>query len=169
MLVEELLQNPVRREYVATPEVDPLRQSDALQEAQLLEGRVEALSSTVGLLFELRTAMHLMEGNTALLVARGVREFSWSSDARNTDKTAWNVVGSEPRYVDELFVLELDFVPNAGLRLVAESAEFYVGDVDRLSEQLPDYGEDDDAEIRANLAGWRSSFVPIWASILDRT
>jgi hypothetical protein len=71
--------------------------------------------------------------------------------------------------VDEAFVLELDFAPSAGLRLVAESVEFYVGDVDGLSEQLPNYIEDDDAEIRANLADWRSSFVPLWANILDRT
>ena len=167
MLIEEILTG-TRREFAVSQEIDPLRQSDALQEVQLLAARVDAISSVAGLLFELRTAMHLAEGNVALLVARGVREFSWSADARSTDRTAWNVVGSEPESVDGLFVFELDLVPNAGLRLVAESAEFYSGNVEGLPEQLPDYVTDDDETIRSNLPGWRSSFSPIWATFIDR-
>jgi hypothetical protein len=166
MQLEDLLRESGRT-AVEQSAVDPLRHADALQEAQLLDVRVEALSSRIGMLFELRTAMNLAEGNTGLLVARAVHEFTWAAEARATDKTAWNVIGSEPRVVDGKFVLELYFFPNARVSLVAEKVEFHVGDVDGLSEQLPDYGEDDDATIRANLPGWRSSFSPIWTSFVD--
>jgi hypothetical protein len=53
------------------------------------------------------------------------------------------------------------------MRLAAAVAEFYVGDVAGLSEQLPDYAEDNDVTIRENLPGWGSLFEPIWATILD--
>jgi hypothetical protein len=101
---------------MAPPDVDPFRQSNALQEAQLLEARVEARTSTVGLLFELRMAMHFTEGNAAVLIARGAREFNWSAETRLTGKTAWNVVGSEPLIVNKTFALELDFLCRAWLR-----------------------------------------------------
>jgi hypothetical protein len=168
MLVEELLGSP-KHMGMAPPEVDPFRQPDALQEAQLLEARVDALSSTVGLLFELRTAMYLMEGNTALLIARGVREFKWSAEARLTGKTAWNIVGSEPLIANELFIFEIDFLPVSQMRLVAQSAEFYTGNVDGLHDQLSDYVEDDDVTVRANLASWRSSFMPLQVTFLNMT
>ncbi|MCU7728948.1 hypothetical protein ODJ79_34995 [Actinoplanes sp. KI2] len=148
-------------------DVDPLRQEDVLHEAQLLSARLDALSSTVGLLFELRTAMNLMEGNTAVLAARGVREFTWSADEQYIDKTAWNIVGSEPQYLDGIFVLKMAFLPVARMRLVATSAAFYVGDVVGLAEQLPDYVEDDEATIAGNLPNWQSVFEPIWATRID--
>jgi hypothetical protein len=169
MLVDELLRRPQRHANTAHPEVDPLREPNVLQEAQLLEARVEALTSTVGLLFELRTAMEWMDANTAILVARGVQEFVWSAEARSTAKTAWNVVASELRTVGQLPVFELDFLPLSRMRLTADRVEFYVGDVARLELQVPDYGMDDDAAIRANLAGWGSSFSLMGASFLDRT
>jgi hypothetical protein len=58
--VEDLLRPDRRwREYASLPEMDPLTEDDALQEAQLLDVRFDALRSTVGLLFELRTALQL--------------------------------------------------------------------------------------------------------------
>src|SRR4051794_21274053 len=169
MLIEELLRASADRDPAVHADIDPLRDSDALQESQLLDVRFDAVSSTIGILLELRTALQMIEGNTAVLVARGVREFAWSAGSRSTDRTAWNVVGSESRIVGQLITLEFDFVPNAGTRLVAETAAFYAGDVASLAEQLPDYQMDDDATIQANLASWRSSFSLRWATFLDGT
>jgi hypothetical protein len=152
---------------MAFSEADPFTEPDALLEAQLLDVRFEVLTSTIGLLFEFRTAMNFMEGNTALLVARGAREFKWAGEARPTSKTAWNVVGSAPVIANGLFVLELDFLPLAQARLVAKRVEFYVGDVASLDDQLPDYLEDDDATVRANLASWRSLFSPLQAMVIE--
>lgn len=96
--IEELLSLDARlRRFAAQPEMDPLTENDALQEAQLLDVRVDALRSTVGLLFELRVALQLREANTGALVAHGVRKISWSSSPRPTPRTAWNVMSPTPR------------------------------------------------------------------------
>jgi len=71
-----LLPSPGLRAYAAAPEMDPLTEEDALQEAQLLDVRFDALSLTVGLLFELRMAQQLREANTGqyqAMTRRGTR------------------------------------------------------------------------------------------------
>ena len=168
--IEELLspRSDLRR-FASKPEMDPLTEDDALQEAQLLDVRCDALRSTVGLLFELRLALELREGNTGVLVAHGVRELSWTAGPRTTDMTAWPVGGSVVRHENRLLQWELGMWPPPGaqLKLVAESAAFFSGDVPGLDETPPDYGQDDEATIRANLAGWYSAFVPLHAVFLD--
>lgn len=168
--IEDLLLSDSRwREYASQPEMNPLTEDDALQEAQLLDVRFDALRSTVGLLFELRSALQLREANTGVLIARGVQELSWSAAGkRSTDRTAWTVGGSVISNADRLFRLELGMwpAPGAQLRLVAESAAFFAGDVPGL-DRIPDYVVDDEATIRANLAGWHSPFVPVHAVFLD--
>lgn len=167
MIIEDLLTAPGRREFAAQPEMDPLSEPGALQEAQLLDVRVHALTASVALLFDLRVALQLRMGNTALLVAHGVTNFTWDCMPRETRRTAWMVVGSEPRIAEKDFALELFFVPDADLSLQATSAEFYVGDVVALAQAPPDYGTDDDATIRAQLADWASPFAPLHAVFLD--
>ena len=167
--IEQLLVPDRRwRDYASQPEMDPLTEDDALQEAQLLDVRFDALRSTLGLLFELRTALQLRETNTGVLVARGVRELEWSAGQRSTPKTAWTVGGSVVTNADRLFRLELGMwpAPGAQLRVVAGSAAFFAGDVPGL-DRIPDYVSDDEATIRANLADWRSEFMPVHAVFLD--
>jgi hypothetical protein len=164
MLLEELLISPT--EVGHAPVMDALSEADALQEAQLLDVRVCALTSTVGLLFDLRMALQLRTANTAVVVGRGVQDFSWSAEHRETARTAWNVAGSEPAGGD-LFSLSLAFFPRARLRLVSERAEFYVGEVPGLDPTPPDYGVDDEARIEAGLAGWTSTFELVQAAFLD--
>jgi hypothetical protein len=165
--IEELLTDPERRRFAAQPEMDPLTEIDALQEAQLLSVRVDAVSSTVAVLFDLRTALQFMEGNTALIVARDVRDVSWSAEARPTARTAWNVVASQPNATEGLLSLSLAFVPQARLSLRTGEAEFYVGDVQDLPDAPPDYGSGDEAAIRAGVADWGSRFAPVHAVFLD--
>lgn len=167
--VEHLLQpDPRWREYAIKPEMDPLTDEDALQEAQLLDVRFDAMRSTLGLLFELRTALQFREANTGVLVARGVRELAWSAGPRSTSRTAWTVGGSVASNVGKLFSLHLGLwpVPGAQLRLSAESAAFFCGDVPGLA-CIPDYGSDDEEQIRANVAAWNSEFVPARAAFRD--
>lgn len=166
MIEDLLLPDGHWRDFASQPEMDPLTEGDALQEAQLLDVRLDALRSTVGLLFELRLALQLREANAGLLVARGVRELSWTAGARSTAKTAWTVGGSTPRNENWLFGLQLGLWPNARLDLRAESAAFFAGDVPDL-DRIPNYLEDDEATVRTQLAGWRSEFVPVHAVFLD--
>lgn len=167
--IEDLLRPDRRwREYASLPEMDPLTEDDALQEAQLLDVRFDALRSTVGLLFELRTALQLREANTGLLVARGVRTLSWTSGPRSTERTAWTVGGSVTRAAGGLYGLELGLwpAPGAELDLVAQSAAFFAGDVPGL-DRIPDYSDDDELTIRSQLASWHSEFEPVSAVFLD--
>lgn len=163
-----MLPDPRWREYASLPEMDPLAEDDALQEAQLLDVRFDALRSTAALLFELRTALQLREANTGVLIARGVRTLAWSSGPRETERTAWTVGSSVVTSSDRLFGLELGLWPAPGsqLTLAAESAAFFAGDVPGL-DRIPDYLDDDEPTIRAQLASWQSEFVPVSAVFLD--
>jgi hypothetical protein len=168
MIVEELLSDPGGlRRYAAQPEMDPLTEEDALQEAQLLDLRFDALRSMAALLFELRLALQLREANTAVLIAYGVRELTWTAEPRPTTRTAWNVLGSTPSTQDGVFSLGLLIWPRARLRLSATSAAFVTGDVPGLDGPPPDYTSDDEATIGAGLAGWGSAFSPAHAVFLD--
>jgi hypothetical protein len=167
--IEDLLRPDRRwREFASQPEMDPLTEDDALQEAQLLDVRFDALRCSAGLLFELRGALQLREANTGVLVAHGVQELSWTGAKRTTARTAWTVGGSVISNIDQLFGLEFGMwpAPGAQLRLRAESAAFFLGDVPGL-ERIPDYVSDDEATVRANLASWHSQFVPVHAVFLD--
>jgi hypothetical protein len=165
-----LLPDPRWREYASMPEMDPLTEDDALQEAQLLDIRFDSLRSTAGLLFELRTALQLREANTGVLILRGVRSLKWTSGPRETERTAWTVGGSVVTSTDRLFGLELGLwpAPGAQLTLGAESAAFFAGDVPGL-DRIPDYLDDDEPTIRAQLASWRSAFMLVSAVFLDRS
>jgi hypothetical protein len=164
MRIDELLIDPRRREHAATPEADALTERDALQEAQLLDVRLDALRSTVWLLFDCRGALQIEMGNTAVIVAHGLRRLSWTAQPRGR-LAAWTVVGSEP-VARGTWSLALAFVPSGRLDLEADSAEFFVGNVPGCDEAPPNYTEADDATIRAGLPSWSSTFEPIHAVFL---
>jgi len=168
MRAESLLLGAVPVGNVPPPESDPLRQPDPLLETQLLDVRVRTLVSTVGLLFELRTAMEFPgAGDAAFLVARGVREFTWSAEPPAPGRLAWTVLGSVPLPTDGLFTLELVFFPDALLRLTAKSADFYVADLPELVPRIPDYGTDDEKTIKRGLSAWESPLSLVGASSLS--
>lgn len=74
--------------------MDPFTERDALQEAQLLALRFDAVTGTAALLFELRVALQMREGNTGVLAATDVRRLVWSGAERPMPFTAWTVGGS---------------------------------------------------------------------------
>jgi hypothetical protein len=170
MKIQDLLQ-PVSglREYAGRLEGNPLTQDHALQEAQLLDVRLDAVTRTVGVLFELRLALQLHEANTGVLVASGVRELSWSGPERETDLTAWIVDGSLPRHDNRLFSLMLGMwpAPGAELNIRAENAIFCSGDVPDLPPH-PDYMDSDPTKVRGKIANWDSQFVVVGAAFLER-
>ncbi|WP_077490694.1 hypothetical protein [Sinomonas mesophila] len=165
-----LLLNTGLRQYASSPEMDPLTEADALQEAQLLDVGFDALASVVGLMFELRTALQLREANTGVLIARGIRELAWSGPGRDTALMAWAVGSSHPQVMDGLFGLRLVMWPHPGaqLSLTAESAAFFVGDVPGLSEAPPDYTDLDRTTLGQQVAGWESPFEVVSAAFLNQ-
>ena len=145
---------------------NPLGEPSFLQESQLIDVRFDALRSTVGLLLELRTAMHLSIGVAAAIVARNVYEVSWRAD-RATERVAWAVIGAECSSKDGIVEMAVFFSPSASLLIRAEFVEFYNLDVVGLSEEIPDYVEDDEVVIRANTASWESVITPLAASFIS--
>jgi hypothetical protein len=164
MMISELLVDAARRRFAAQPESDALRDPDALQEAQLLDVHVDVLRSCAYLFFDCRGALQIEMGNTAVIAVAGLEQVSWSGLPRGP-RTAWSVVGWEPR-LGERWVLSAAFAPRARLDLTAVTAEFYVGDVPGCDAAPPDYTEADEVTLRAGLAGWHSEFEPIHATFL---
>ncbi|MFF7155365.1 hypothetical protein [Streptomyces sp. NPDC008139] len=162
--VEDLLWAPGRVSGVPGPEMDPLVERDALQEAQVLDLRVHALTSTVGLLFELRTALQFEYGNAAVLILRGVQEANWRALQRSGEKTAWSVVGSEMRSGSGLLELSIMLSPRASIDIRGTSAEFYVLDVPDIGEVPPDYCSDGEGRIRSGLSGGGLAFTVLQSS-----
>jgi hypothetical protein len=166
MRLRDLLTSDVTGTLVGSPEMDPLTEKDALQEARLNEVVFDAVSMRVGLLFDLRGSLQLRMAHTALLVLGGVQDLSWSSERRRTARTAWNVVGSLPVNEDGLINLKLFFFPDAELKVVARSAAFYAGDVPGLPDTPPDFADSDEA-VAAGMASMDSPFELTQATLIE--
>ncbi len=168
MIVSDVIHDPSRRTFAARPEMDPLTEEGALQEAALVDMRLIAAESILAVLFDLRMALQLRMGNTAILVARGVRELEWGAGAGVRLPRIWYaVVGSAPDTRDGRFALTIGLAPDAELRLVAAGAEFFVGDVPHLNETPPDFTVAGAEEIAGGIPSWESTFVPSFGTFLD--
>ncbi|QTX04089.1 hypothetical protein [Agromyces archimandritae] len=168
MISDFLLRDGSHDEYASTLEMNPLTDRDALLEAQILDIRLDALTRMVGVIFDLRQALQLRQGNTGLLVGRGVRAAAWTGSARDTALTAWTVGGSVPKVRNRGFTLDLAMwpAPGARLELTAESAAFFTGDAPGLGEAPPDLDVNDRRMISDGLAGWGSPFEPVAAAFV---
>lgn len=119
------------------PEMDPLGEQDALQEAQLVEVMFDPITRHLGLLFDLRQALQLRLGNTGFMTFEGMQQVSWSCAHRATPRSAWTVVGSVPDVQERSVKIELFFVPDGELQALGLGATFYVGEVCPRSRQSP--------------------------------
>ncbi|MEV6117634.1 hypothetical protein AB0L59_35445 [Streptomyces sp. NPDC052109] len=158
-----------RREISALAEAaapDPLREADALQEAQLLDSRVCQLTSTAALLFELRTSLQFDTGNAALLVVRGLSSFGWKSSVVQVPLAALTVVSSLPDRAADSFRARFEFFPDAQLDVAGKQAEFYVLEVDGIGDVPPDYTELSQERIERELPSWCSMCSPLQMSSL---
>lgn len=170
MKIDDLfLMDATLRAHASRPEVDPLTEEDALQEAQVLDVQFDAVAGVAGILLELRQALQLREANTGVLIARGVRELTWSGPSRDTPLTAWSIGSSVPQAQDRLFRLSLVLWPHPGawLSLTAEAAAFFAGVIPGLTEAPPDYTDRDGATLGHEVARWDSIFEPVSAVFLD--
>jgi hypothetical protein len=165
MKVRDLLAGAELRGLAGSPEMDPLTEKDALQEARLNEVVFDAVNMRTGPLFDLRGALQLRTAYTGLLLLYGVQDFSWNSYRRPTARTAWNVIGSVPFNQDGVVNLNLFFFPDAELTVVARSAAFYAGDVPGLPGTPPDF-TGSDQEVAAGMASMDSPFEPIQATVI---
>lgn len=157
MTIEDLLLGSQPQIAVRPPEVDPLREVDTLQEAQLLDVRISVLGSAVGLLLELRTSLQFDEGNAALLVVRGLRDLQWHGVQTLSPITAFTVVSSKTSNSETgPLRVELGMFPSGSLRIDGIAAEFHVMDVTGIGEAPPDYSDGFFEGIKNSLPSWSS-------------
>lgn len=168
MILEEFLTSDDRKRVSRAAEVDALRDRDALQDAALLDIRVNGVWSSAWLLLDCKGALDIREGNTAVLVVHGLAELSWVSENDPPGRLNRAVESWTPTIVDPGWKLSALLWRNATLTVAARSGEFYVGDVPGGDDPPPDFGVDDDATVRAGLASWASEFSPHYCSVLDR-
>ncbi|WP_370614484.1 hypothetical protein [Mumia sp. Pv 4-285] len=168
LVLEDLMGADVRPpKNTERPEVDPLVDADAMEEAQLLDVRIDALRRTVGLLFELRVAMNLRHSDVAVVIAHGVRDFAFEPHRWYPKLTAWSVGIWTPSASNEYFNLEFGMDPDADCRLVADRACFYGVEVPGLPANPPDYTTYDDDLIRSGLPSWQSQFTLVNATTFE--
>jgi hypothetical protein len=168
MSVTELLNDPARRDHAAMPEMDALVDADALQEADLVDVRFDAGSSSVALLLDLRTALQFRLANTAVLVLREVKEFHWAADEpHEAHRAAHYIMSSRPGVDLNHFTFEVMCLRGWRVSATGLTAEFYVGDVPGLPEAPPNFAEDDRQAIAVGMPSWDSLFKPSWATFLD--
>jgi hypothetical protein len=163
--IDELLRDGDRRRFTAHPESDALTEADALLEAQLQDVHFDTLRSAAYFLFDCRGAVQIRMGNTAVLAVSGIERIAWSQECRGP-LTAWSVVDWRPSSAAGRWSLSAGFVPDAGLDLLASAAEFYVGEVPGCDAAQPNYVEDDDETVRADLANWASEFQLVHAAFV---
>lgn len=167
MIAADLFHDPDRRAYASMPEADALTERGALQEAALVDIRFDATSGSVGLLFDQRGAIQLRDASVALLTARGVSRFEWVYERERSGPTWHAVTGSIPDNSDGRFALFLGFASDAEVRVEADGAEFYVGDMPGLDCPPPNFVDDDSETIQAGMPNWTRTFAPLAATFLD--
>jgi hypothetical protein len=168
MLASDLFTDPTRRSYAAMPEMDALTEQDALLEAALVDVDVDVVQGAAGLLFDLRGAVSFQEGNTAVLIARGVSRLEWNRGDAGDRPGWWAVMESTPATRHRRFTFSLGFIPpRAGLVVDAAAAEFYVGDMQGRDDAPPDFTSAGPETIRAEMQRWDVEFLPKAAVFLD--
>ena len=138
-------------------EYDPLVESDALLESQLLDVRVHVLTGSAAALFEMRTSLQFDRGNAGVLVLRGASSASWNLGGVRPGVIAYTVMQSRPFVEDGLFHFEVRLHPKSRVLLSGAAAEFYLVDVDGIGETPPDYAQDVSV-IGRGVPSWKSSY-----------
>jgi len=153
--IAQLWRSSWTHDDVPSAESDPFEEEAALDEAQVLDVRLDAVNGLLGVLLELRLAMGYTEGDTALLVVRGVESFSWRADPAPVRRVR-EVAGVAVDRSGGGLRLSLELGQGRALTCAGTGAELYVLEVEGLDEAPPDYtGHDEDA-IQAGLAQWHS-------------
>ncbi|MGW0362509.1 hypothetical protein [Streptomyces sp. NPDC002990] len=161
------------QDYHQAPEPigwDPLKEQDALDEAQLLDCRVCPTANRAALLFEMRSALQYRTGNAALLVVRGLQSFHWSGAPQQHKLMAFTVSSSRPsRTTDGGFRMELEFFPDGKQSVSGDRADFYLLEAHGIPEGPPNYLGRDLDQVRHELPWWNSDCTVLQSSTSSGT
>ena len=143
------------------PSANPFIQSEALLESQLVLASVDQLRSTAALAFDLRTALGLDEGNTAVLYVEGVATLEWHLEEGALERsarayTAWNVVEQTATREGPYLTFTLYFVPDARLKVRFRRGAFHVANIIGLPLAPPAFARSDPEVVARGMPGWDS-------------
>lgn len=132
-----------------------LGEDDVLLEAQVVDLRFNAVDSSVGVIFDLRTSLQFRESNTGVLIAAGVTAVQWSAEPGRIGRTARTVVGSRVRTVASQTEIALSLSPDSTLTVRGSAIVFHEVDVPDL-DTIPNYVSDTDDEVQRMTPQWDS-------------
>ncbi|WP_152990327.1 hypothetical protein [Sphaerimonospora mesophila] len=155
MLMEDLVRGDGWQVRAPAPVVDALSVRGALAGAQLIEVRMDMIRSFLWLLFDLRGAIDVPEGNTALIQVERVAKIAWSG-VPAWHRWAWMVGRWEPCISSEGWTLTSGFEIGGELAIKGRAARYLVGNIEGGDLPPPDFTESTDEEILAGFATWRS-------------
>lgn len=147
---------------VSSPEWDPLVEDDGLREAELLDFRVDAGRSSVGLILGLKGTLAPFAADTGVVVARQVERLAWTVEGIDLSRLG----GRYARYVmastwsltsEGAGRLDLGLLTAIDLSVTAQEFDFYAVELDGGEYMIPDYTEVDDATIYAQQPTWDSA------------
>lgn len=144
--------------------VDPTLDTDALQEAQLIGLQLDARLGVLALIFDMRVAISLRQGNTGLLVVRGARQIVWEAESRSTTSTAWNVMSSSTVWQQGGLKFDLQLWPDAILSALGDSAQYFALDAKGIGLVPPDYTTADEPSIKEQIAHWHTDATVVAVS-----
>lgn len=166
MRIDEFLRSSRRFDLVGAPEMDALREDAALDEAGLLEVRVNVVDSSAWLLFDCRGALQVRAGYTGIIVLKSIQQLEWSCPSNRS--LSWRyVLGWKPAVHGDSFTVEFFAGDDGNFRATALAGEFYVGSVPGDDEAPPNLLHATDEEILEGFAQWDSPFTAIRASFID--
>lgn len=157
--VESIVHSALHQSPIGSTDWDPLRIEDLLQECALLDVRHFTSSSIIGILLDLRTALQLDIGNTALVVIGGVSDYSWVSDTVEADTMMRTVVGSYPTMSATEYKLELACSPRSAFQVKGKWASFFEGTVRSIGESQPDLTSVDPTTLASGFPNWQSELA----------
>jgi len=166
MILSAFLDDPARFDQNVSPDGNPFLDNGALQEAALLDVRLDWMRSRAWLLFDCKGALQIRAGNTAVLVVHRVSLFSLIAHSTPRKATYPSVVAWEPSVIGGRLTLDAGLLPATELAIIGAGGEFFVGDVPGMDAAPPDLTEAGDDEITAGFATWSSEFLPIQAGFL---
>ncbi len=128
MMISDFLTSPRRTDGSEAPEMDALTELEALDEAALLDVRLNAVDSSAWLLFDCKGALQVRAGNTAIVVLKSIRSVEWTCSQPKL--RAWRyILGWEPISQGGLLRVKFFTDDTGEFRATCLAAEFYVGDI----------------------------------------
>jgi len=165
--IEEFLRSPSRFGILTAPDMDPLAEAHALDEAFLLDIRFDAIRSTAWCIFDIRGALELQAGNTALLVATGVNYLRWDARTPIGKRTAWTIMEWNATVASNRIKMWGGLEPWCDFEIAADRAEFYVGDVPSADAPAPEMAYANESTMIAGFANFSSQFNPVQSSMFN--